>query len=418
MKYALSIGSRYLALIIQFILVLTITNALPQSDTGLYFATFGVITTLYALTGLGIPDGLVKMLGHDIAKSMIGTVRATVIRSMGLCALSGAGIVALGITLGMLMDLDLQFLLLAGLWYFLVSMNFVVSQALVTLRWEAAGSFFFYSAINIFILLTSVPYLLLAAEPTLNGLLAFSNAAAGGSLTFGFLILLRRLAAFPGTERAAAMGPAMSTGWIIAISRMLQSMVYWVPVWVTTIWLSTADAAVIGAAGRLLIAVSAVIAALRFSVRPTIVAAAAKDDWHAIETVGRRISLGTFIFTLCAMVVWWLLGHQILGVFFTAEYTLVWPLLMVLLVGALGEAFGGPVDEVLRMTKQGHIVLIGLLITIILETVLAVVFVPSGVVAVAWAQAAALVLMYLAMVLYLRLRCSIWVMPLPTRKPS
>jgi len=418
MKFLLSIGSRYLALIIQFCLVLLITNALPQSEAGLYFATFGVVTTLYALPGFGLPDGLVKTLGNEIALSRTTGVRATVAKAIGLSTLTAVALAAAGAGVAMAMGLHWTFAVLAALWYFFVSTGFVVSQALVTVRAEAAGSFFFYSSINIFILMTSVPYLLLSATPSLIGLLLLTAVAAAASLVTAISVLLRRLRTFPGTAPCEPLRPAIWIGWVMALSRMFQQMIYWIPVWVTTIWLTAADAAIIGAAGRLLIAVSGVIAALRFSVRPSIVAAAAKGDWPAIEDLGRRISLLTFLFAICAILGCWAVGRPILGLLFTPDYAPVWALLLIFIVGALGEAFGGPVDEVLRMTGNGHVVLIGLIATIVLETTLAVVLVPAGILAVAWAQAIAFWVMYAGLVLYAAKRCGILIMPLPRRRPA
>ncbi len=417
MKFLLSIGSRYLALIIQFCLVLLITSTLPQSEAGLYFAIFGVVTTLFALPGFGLPDGLVKTLGNEIALSRTAGVRATVARAICLSAFTAAALAAAGASAMMAMGLSWTFAVLGALWYFFVSMGFVVSQAFVTVRAEVAGSFFFYSSINIFLLVTSVPYLLLSATPSLIGLLVLTTVAASLSFVTAIFVLLWRLRAFPGTAPSVPLRPAIWIGWVIALSRILQQMIYWIPVWVTTIWLTVADAAIIGAAGRLLIAVSGVIAALRFSVRPSIVAAAAKGDRRAIEDLGRRISLLTFLFTICAMLGCWAVGRPILGLLFTPDYAPVWSLLLVFIVGALGEAFGGPVDEVLRMTGKGHVALIGLIATILLEATLAMIFVPGGIAAVAWAQAIAFWVMYAGQVLYVAKRYGILIMPLPRRQP-
>ncbi|MEP2718493.1 hypothetical protein [Pseudophaeobacter sp.] len=425
MSYFAAIGARYLALAVQFVLVILVTNTLSPADAGVYFATFGVVTTLFCLAGAGVPDGLVRTLGDKIAAGQKHALRrscwVSLIFSASITAVmcvAGASIlVGFGGTLGA----DAAFVALAAGWLFVYGLMFIVAQALVALRAPALGSFFFYSAINLCILCSSVPYLTLSQRPALTTLVAITIVAASIACGAGMVALVLQMRKYApashdtSSSRSVILLPAFRIGAPIAVSRMLQSMIYWIPVWVAAALLSAADGAVIGAAGRLLIAVTAVIAALRFSVRPTIVAAAAESDWSYIEHIGRRICLLTSSFTLVALVCLWVVGAPVLAILLGPEYGAAWAVLAILMIGALGEAFGGPVDEILKMTGAGTVVLFSLMVTVSLQAILAIALLPFGLNGVATAQALAFCALYAFQVIYLYRVRGILVMPLLPR---
>ncbi|MCY1707575.1 lipopolysaccharide biosynthesis protein [Pannonibacter sp. SL95] len=406
MQYVAAIASRYGALAIQFLLVLLVTHALPQEMAGQYFVAFGLVATLFCITGLGLPDGLVKTIGDQIADGNLGLIRSALWRTLLVGGLSGVLLFGLGAAVSVIFGAAPVLAGLTATWCLLYGLVFVVAQCLVALRHSGLGSFFFYSSTNIFYLLTSIPYLLLAQDPQLDRLLSLSLLAATLSLALALGALWRLTRQLPQSDEKAELRAAFEIGGFIAVSRFLQSALFWIPVWVTTLYLGEAQAAVIGTAGRLLVAVAAVVAALRFSVRPAIVAAAAANDWPAIERTGRKIALFASASTVCAMFGTWLLGQWAIAMLFEPGYAAVWPVLLVLLLGALGETIGGPVDEVLKLTGYGKVVLFGLIATALGETLLAVLLSPFGLLGIASAQAAAFWLMYAFQIFYLnRVRC-------------
>ena len=429
MKYIGAISARYLALAVQFILVILVTNTLAPAQAGMYFSAFGIVTTLFCLAGLGIPDGLVRSLGDQIAAGQRDSLRRSCLFSLVFGAISMGAICLAGfsstIYLGITAGQGTSFVGLVAVWLFVYGMVFVVAQALVALQAPALGSFFFYSATNLCILCTSVPYLTFAQAPQLTTLLKITISAACIACFAGLLTLfsqIRRATSTQdmllGTNTPANLSLAFSIGGPIALSRMFQSMLYWIPVWVAAATLSTADSAVIGSSGRLLIAITAAIAALRFSVRPAIVAAAAQNDWLKIERIGRRICIFTTGVTLLAIFALWSTGAAVLGILLGDEYSAAWGILLILLIGALGEAFGGPVDEVLKMTGAGLVVLFGLIVTAGLQTALAFAAVPLGLTGFAGTQAFCFCLMYAAQVAYLYRIRGILIIPLPPRRES
>lgn len=415
MRYLSAISSRYGALAVQFIIVLLVANRLPQADAGLYFVAFGIVATLFCLVGLGLPDGLVISFGRAISQGRTTAVRDALRRSLLWGGLSALLLFGGGATLAISLGNDVSYSVMTALWGMLYGMVFVAAQGLIALRSAALGSFFFYSATNLFFLFTSVPYLLLSAVPTLQGLMGMTLLASTCAASSAIVTLWRKARPYRGTDRAD-LAPPVRAGAVIAVSRMLQSGIYWVPVWIATLLLGSTEAAVIATAGRLLIAVTAVIAALRFSVRPAIVAAEVEGDWSAIERLGRRISMATTVFTLTAMLGLWLIGKPVLGVLLGADYAAAWGVLMVLLIGALGESFGGPVDEVLKMTGDGQVVLRGLIVTVLLEATLAGLLAGQGIIAIAAAQALAFVGLYAYQVYRLSCLRGIRIMPLPPAK--
>lgn len=415
MRYSLAITARYGGLAVQFALVLLVANTLPPEAAGRYFVAFGLVTTLFCLVGLGLPDGLVIRLGQALAQGQSDVIKDALHQMR--CRAVASAVVLFGIGAGAAIwaGQDPVYCALTAIWAGLYGMVFVAAQGLVALRAAAMGAFFFYSATNLALSASAVPYLLLSATPTLGGLMAVTIGAAALAACAGHLVLWQRARRFAGNRRID-LGPASRAGGLIALSRVLQSMLYWVPVWVTAAMLGSAEAAIIATAGRLLIGVSAAIAALRFSVRPAIVAAAAAHDWSGIEALGRRISLATTVFTLFAIVTLWLFGRPILDHLLGDAYVAAWPVLMILLLGALAEAFGGPVDEILKMTGNSRAVFYCLIVTIAFETVFSVGFAQHGVRAIAMAQVAGFTLLYGCQIVLLWRVRSVVVAPLFPRQ--
>src|SRR6185437_8426820 len=84
---------------------------------------------------------------------------------------------------------------------------------------------------------------------------------------------------------------------------------------------------------------------------------AARGDWHEIERKGRAIASVASFAAFAALVGALAVGAPLIALLFGEVYRPAAAILCVLLLGTLGECFGGPVDEVLRMTGRSHIVL-------------------------------------------------------------
>ncbi|WP_122519420.1 lipopolysaccharide biosynthesis protein [Pannonibacter phragmitetus] len=412
MQYVAAIASRYGALAIQFLLVILVTHALPQDMAGQYFVAFGLVATLFCITGLGLPDGLVKTIGDQISDGKLGLIRSALWRTLLVSGLSGLFLFGLGAAVSVFFGANPVLAGLTATWCLLYGLVFVVAQCLVALRHPGLGSFFFYSSTNIFYLLTSIPYLLLARNPQLGGLLSLSLIAATLSLALALGALWRRTRQLPPSDERAELRAAFEIGGFIAVSRLVNAAIYWVPVWAAGLLLTSTDAAIMATAGRLLIGVTAVVAAVRFSVRPSIVAAAQAGDWARIEGQGQRIALATTTLTSIALVGCYAIGEPILQIFFPPEYASSWIILIILLIGALSEAAGGTVDEILKMTGHSIFVLLALIWVVIFEAILCFMASNFGLLGISSAQSFSFFLYYSLLIIFLYKKKGILILPM------
>lgn len=152
------------------------------------------------------------------------------------------------------------------------------------------------------------------------------------------------------------MRDAWRQGIMIAAGRVIQACLLWSPVWVVSVALGATDAALVGLGARLVAAVAAVIGAVRFSIRPTLVRDAAKGDWRSIEVRCSRIALFTVGLAVAAIVTLLAFGPSLVSAFFGPEFRAASYVTALMLVGTIGESLGGPVDEVLRMSGYASVV--------------------------------------------------------------
>lgn len=402
--------SRYGALATQFVIVVLIARCLPQADAGVYLLMFGAVTTTTVFAGFGAPDGLVKHVPELVAHGRRGAVRAAVLRAAVMTALGGGVLLAGLVGLGLWRGIALPIVATGALWWAGYSIVFFCGQALVALGLEVLGAFVFYALNNLLLVVTTIPYLLFATHPDGLGALCTSVLASALASLVGLAFVARTLAKFPSDGRQPGAGDAR-LGLMIATARMFQAALYWVPAWVVAARRGPAEAAVMGTAGRLLIAATAVIAVFRFTLRARIVAAGARGDKVAIEAMARAAATISSICALVALVAVMAIGGPLVALVFGDSFRPAAMVLGVLLVGALGESIGGPVDEVLKYQGYAVPVLVGLIVTVVVETVLAWVLAPHGALAAAWAQAIAFCGMYAFQILLCHRRLGILILP-------
>ena len=160
-----------------------------------------------------------------------------------------------------------------------------------------------------------------------------------------------------------------------------------------------------------MIAASAVVAAFRFAVRSQIVIAATQKDWPHIERTARMIATISTAVAVCSLIGVLVLGEPVIKLVLGAKYGAATAVLAVLLIGAVGESFGGPVDEILKLTGHPNFVLVTLVITISIEATLAVFLARFSIMAAAAAQAAAFCIMYALQIAYLKKKAGVLIVP-------
>lgn len=403
--------SRYGALAAQFLIVVLVARGLPKADAGSYLLVFGAVTTTSVFAGFGTPDGLVKAIPELLGQGASAAARAAVARSAWFTAWTSLMIVGLGTVAGLLRGMEPIIVVLAGLWWLAYAAVFFCGQTLVALRHEAKGAFVFYALNNLLLLITTAPYLVFARHADVAGALHASVAAGVIAALTGAFLVRRAMRPLASEGPAVARIATQRLGLLIAAARVLQAMLYWVPAWAVAAASGPADAAIMGAAGRLLIAATAVIAVFRFTIRGRIVAAGARGDKAAIARMARGSATVATMVALVALALVLAFGESVIGLLFGAGFREAAPVLAILLIGAIGESVGGPVDEVLKYQGQARAVLYGLIVTVAAEILLAWLLAPHGAQAAAAAQAIAFCGMYAFQILYCRSRLGILILP-------
>lgn len=416
MKYIMPILLRYSSLALQFFIVVLVTRLLTKEEAGIYFMVFGIINATYFLFGAGLPDGLVRFVALAEATEKKEEIRSMIARSTVASLAMAAVMMAIGVGLGATMAgglLTMTIVVATAAWWFAYGATFFAAQVLVATGRSSQGAFFFYPAMNITLFVTSVPYLLLSSHPTLELTLL---AAVGGGVICTIVAVISALRAtlvYPRSTIRAPLAPIFRLGVSIAISRVLQSCLYWIPVWAVGVWQGAGVAAVFGTASRLNVAIAAVMAAIRFTIRPVIVRLSANNDWDGIGREARKTATLATAATLIALIGIVTIGPMMIALVFGEAYRDAAWILAVLMIGTLGESIGGAVDEVLKMTQRAHIVLVTLVLAVISEAAIIFLLPKSQSIEMAAAQAAVVLTMYIAYLVIVRMQNGIWVSPAP-----
>lgn len=412
LSYVSAVGFRYFSIGLQFAIIVLVTRYLPPAGTGSYLLIYGLMTSTYYLAGAGLPDGIVKSIAAARASGNLAPVRFLV-----WCSSIAGGLISLatasaGAIIGILFGFMPEQTIAAALWWFSYGAVFHCAQCLLAVGRPSLGSFFFYPAANLFQAVFLAVYLGLNPAADVDGVIAASvlSAMCCALAAAGFVV--RALKPFPTSPASAPLWPAFSLGGIICVSRVLQSALYWIPVWITGWMQGPAAAGLIAVASRLAVAVASVMAAIRFTIKPEIVSAATRGDWKGIERMGRNIASAATLAALAALIASLVIGEPVIAMAFGDTYAPAALLLSILLVGTIGECFGGPVDEVLRMTDRSHIVLALLAVMTVVESLL--IFLLGGEPAFSAAsQSVVFVAMYLVLIVYVRAKNGILIVPYP-----
>lgn len=361
--YVVPVFTRYSALLAQFGFVAIITRVLDRDDAGRYFVIMGLVLATYFGAGLGLPDGVVRFAPAIAAGGDAQQANALIRRGLRTSLASvpvGAAIIAV---LVLLYTGEVGSAVLSALWWAAYGVIFVSAQTLVAQGRAALGTGLFYSAANAGQVLVSAPLILIAGVHRLET--ALLATTLGTCLAAAPCLVI----AWRGSRHTHAGPVPTRTAWhqgaMIAAGRVVQSCLLWSPVWVASLILGPGDAATVGLASRLVSAVAAVIAAVRFSIRPALARDAAAGDWRGIERDCSRIALPAFALALSAIAVTLLIGDRAIAVLFGSEYRSAALVTALMLIGTVGESFAGPVDEVLRMSGHAAEVLAAQIVAVI-----------------------------------------------------
>jgi O-antigen/teichoic acid export membrane protein len=374
MHFLAPVLSRYASIFVQFALAAVVTNSLSLHDAGLYFTISGLILTTYFISGFGLPDGAVKTVPVLIENGAIKRA-AAVLCQTHFIGISSAIVIA--ILFGFVcfsFTGSAEIGLFSGVWWLGYGSVFVGAQILVAQGSIRFGAFAFYSAVNCGIIIFLLPIVMLFKVVTFEVILLGSCSAAMLAALVVVLVVGQNGAwpRRPVRRGVSDLVAAWQQGVAISAARVLQAMIIWSPVWIAQVFVSPEDAALLGLASRLTAAVAAVLAAVRFSIRPDLARLSAKNKWHQICTVASNIAFWTTALAVLAIVGDILVGRILISVFFGDRYVIAQILVAIMLLGTLGESIGGPVDEVLKMAGMASFVFFAQATTLILGIALQV----------------------------------------------
>ncbi len=347
---------RYLGTLLQFVVLAVIARSVSIEDYGLYMMCLSLVFSFYYVSGLGTSESGLAQLSRNRALEqeegngeIVGTVLVTALVCAAVLVCAALGIVILRPFADPATNVAAIFVLIflsAG------GVIFNVSQLLMGLGKSAAGSFFFYPAINLTLVFSTVPTALLLSQTGFVDLTIATGIGAtlaGGVALFSLWRLTRELSCGWSFARCKSL---IYEGAGLTALRILHVSSFWIPTMVTGFLLAPALAGEMGTAGRLAIAVSAVIAAVRFFIRPAINRALAMEDLPKLRRMLGTVAFITTSAGVLALIANELVGEEVIGFFFGTELASAASLLSVLLLSVCAEAVFGPVDELLKANGQ------------------------------------------------------------------
>lgn len=409
---------RYLGTVLQFIVLAVIARSIPSDEYGLYILCLSFVFSFYYFLGAGASESALAHLVRDLASgrnTKVGLYVGTVLGLSGMCAavlLLLAGAISIMQPLAPASNVSLIFTLV------FLSANglmFNVSQVLLGLRRIWMGSFFFYPAINLVLLISTVPTALLLPD---TSFVQLSIATATGAVFASMVAILTCVGVVRGSslEFSKQLGyKLIKEGIGLTFLRILHVSSFWIPTMVSGLLLSPALAGIMGTAGRLAIAVSAVIAAIRFFIRPLINEALEMNQLDKLRRIMSAVAFLTMLPAIGVLIINELAGEDIIAFFFGEALGPVAPLLSILLISVISEAIFGPVDELLK--AAGYQKAVGIIYgtAVPLFLIGSILVSQLGLVWIAWLQVLYVTGIFLAMNLIVKLHFGFFILPsLPT----
>jgi len=346
-------------------LLALITKSLQPGDSGKYFVIFGSILSTYFICGIGATDGLIILaakLRHQGDRSNLErSLASAVVFSLATAVLFGVFFMPF---IWIITD-SVIISIFSGIWWISYGIVYCMGQILIADERIKAGSFVFYASINVSSLIIVGMCFVSRVDLRLSEvIIAFSISsivAAFGSI----LYVQRNLRVFGAQIEPASLKSSIKTGWVIAAGRIVQALILWMPIWTAAYFIGEAAAAEIGLASRLAFAVSAMLAAVKFSIRPRIAHYIVRRNWDVVSNIRRNVSKFSVTFVVIAMVLTVTIGQSVIPLIFGHSYSEVWLLLFIILLGALAESIAGPVDEMLKLSGFASFVALSQIIVLV-----------------------------------------------------
>lgn len=345
---------RYTGTVFQFVLLSVIAKNSTPNEYGLYLLCLSVALSFYYVIGVGSSEAAVlklPILTGDGKETQVNSIIGAV---LGTAILTASVLMLLLIFITIFTDNNRYWNAFSFTLLFTATngLIFNISQLLLGIGRTSLGSFFFYPALNTFLLIFILPVVYFFGSVSFN---QFAITASIASLIASIVSVNTLVLSVPKFKFIWSLKVAkqlVSTGIYLTTARILHVFSFWIPTMITGYVLAPTEAGIVGTAGRLAIAVSAVIAALRFVVRPALARAHAAGDLVFVKKMCRSLAFMYVLLAITASVLNLLFGNIIIVNFFGEAYLPVKTMLSVLLISVLAEGVFGPVDELLKIDGQ------------------------------------------------------------------
>lgn len=348
-------GARYGSILIQFLVIAIVTRALDQADAGNYFVIMGIVWATCYAAGIGLPDGAVREVAALRAVGQEAHAASTLRRCFLLSLATIPICAALAICVVAFYLGSWREAIVAGICWAAYGAIFVSAQTIVANGSGQAGSFVLYSTANLGQLIITVPGIIAGH---LQSLFAVLVAVALGTVSSASLALTAAWRSSRGpTDECSSVRQTWVVGLPLVSTRLLLTCLISSPVWIAAGVLGPSDAAIVALASRLAASVGAVTAAIRFSIRPVLARDSAIGDWPAIQDRASKVALFATALACVAIAAVLTVGRFAIPWFFGSAYEAAALMTALMLIGTVGESIGGPIDEVLKMSGNGRLVL-------------------------------------------------------------
>lgn len=394
---AIAVFLRYFSIIAQFFIIALVTRKMQITDAGLYMQIFGLVATLYFLSGLGLPDGVVPKLARARIEDPHSNIKSFVLRSYVWTFL--INILLACVLMLFAVRFNGSTVMLGVAWWFLYSINFLGSQIFVGIGEKTYGALFFYPAMNLAQIGIVMPYLLFKESVGLDDLLVVTVISSLACVLVGVGVLcwcLRKMNLGDEVRLRFDLADVFGAGIYIAFGRFIQTALIWMPVWLSGFIYGAMESALAAAASRVNSAVGSAMSAVRFSIRARIVELSVKNEWAGLQKELGRISAYATLLMICILISAYFWSGAILEFVFGDDYGGARVYLLILLIATLVESAAGPVDELLKMNRRSGVVFSVLCCTLVLEIFLVLVMRDRISYAPFWVHAVCFSLMYVS----------------------
>jgi O-antigen/teichoic acid export membrane protein len=401
-----------------------LARMLPSGDMGVFFLTSSLVGIMAIVCQLGLNQSVVRNIAQAIARDRYDIAQSVAYKSLLfggvtalVCALilgSGGLNIVWGMLLGESSHAPLSLLVFA--WIGLTSIQSLLGEIFrglhaigrATLYGAQSGTSGTLSlALGLLMLL-----ILMAMGRTLTLNLALATLVLGqlACVCAAVLALTRHFHSLPYVKRSAnRLDLSLTIPTSLMLTGILIFVVGQIDLWVLGFLRSEEEVAIYGAASTVVKYVSSVNLLLSAVIPPTVAELYAKERRQELENMLRATALISTLFALGMALLLWIFGGQILSLIFGIPYAVAAPVLAILALGHIVNAYTGNCGVLLIMAGRDRVVLNVTLIFGLVTTALAFVLIKYyGLIGVAFASAFGLAGMNVSMWLSARHYLGIW----------